>query len=98
MPGTNPYAGDRRARLERELQTLRSVEQAHAGYLAALAVARDAADTRSTRDRIDEVMDALGDIRADQISHPIRQVEDALYEIDRRADRAAALSARPRVL
>lgn len=94
----NPFAGHHKAHLERDLATFHGVERAHAAYVAALAVARDSADSFAARDTIDDLLDALGDLRTDRISPSIRQVEDAIEQIESRADWRAALSARPRVI
>lgn len=97
-PSDNPFTGASRHFLERELLTLRGVEQAHAGYAAALAAAREATVYRASQRALDDLLAGLADLRSDHIVPTLRDVEEALEDLERPGERRAAIAAGPRVL
>ncbi|MCB2106627.1 MAG: hypothetical protein KDE14_02950 [Rhodobacteraceae bacterium] len=94
----NPYIGASRHFLDRELATLRALEQAHATYAASVAVAREAAAYRWTQRELDDLIGALGDLRSDHIAPVIMRIEDSLDELDLPGERHAANAAGPKVI
>ena len=94
----NPYLDHDRTSLERELANLAQVMNAHRAYDAALARARANAVFFATIAPLDDAVDTLKALLHDELGVAERLLNEAVDQLDARAERRHARSARPIVI